>query len=360
MPCRVFDLVESCGREVDVGQRQVPALWVCDVGAELVTAGARRVSAEVRRWCQDEPVGVIAVFLKVGDAFAVCGGEGLESRREQLLIVRDDPIVRKVERGEEPNRDDPRDAVRASGGEDAGVDVPVEARVEVMERSRRCGERGHRRNHGVRPGRRGTDRVTVEGVSYSHGDACCHESWVPCGVAHERRDLDPARECGSGERLPGATARTKNDETDRGLGCCHVIDGIFGKLVTSTKPGAVVVGQISESARPERIHPACPTSAFPIQIGGKWTGMIIICLLYGPRRFSELRAALETVTPKVLTQTLRDMSRDGLLVRHDFAENPPHVEYELTPLGHSLMDVIEAARAWSDAHISELLNVRNL
>jgi DNA-binding HxlR family transcriptional regulator len=110
--------------------------------------------------------------------------------------------------------------------------------------------------------------------------------------------------------------------------------------------------------RPERIHPACPTSAFPIQVGGKWTGMAILCLSDGPRRFSELRAQLTPVTPKVLTQTLRDMSRDGLVVRRDHQQNPPHVTYELTDLGRSLIDVIDAARAWSKAHLPDLLAAR--
>ncbi|MDN5725771.1 MAG: helix-turn-helix transcriptional regulator [Propionibacteriales bacterium] len=116
--------------------------------------------------------------------------------------------------------------------------------------------------------------------------------------------------------------------------------------------------ELDREVRPERIHPACPTSALPIRIGGKWTGMIIISLLDGPRRFTELRTALGTVTPKVLTQTLRDMTRDGLIVRNDFAENPPHVEYDLTPQGRSLIMVIDAARAWSDAHIAGLLDAR--
>jgi DNA-binding HxlR family transcriptional regulator len=56
----------------------------------------------------------------------------------------------------------------------------------------------------------------------------------------------------------------------------------------------------------------------------------------GPRRFTDLRTTIGGVTPKVLTQTLRAMARDGLLTRRAFAEVPPRVEYELTPLGRSL------------------------
>jgi DNA-binding HxlR family transcriptional regulator len=114
-----------------------------------------------------------------------------------------------------------------------------------------------------------------------------------------------------------------------------------------------------DAKRPERVHPACPTSAFPFQVGGKWAGMVVLCLIERPRRFTELRAQLTPITPKVLTQTLRDMQRDGLLLRRDHETNPPHVEYELTELGRSLMDLIDAARAWSDKHLDDLLAARD-
>ncbi|MFJ3957058.1 winged helix-turn-helix transcriptional regulator [Arthrobacter sp. NPDC090010] len=112
------------------------------------------------------------------------------------------------------------------------------------------------------------------------------------------------------------------------------------------------------TARPERIHPACPSAAFPFQLGGKWMGMVILCLADRPRRFTELREAMGGVTAKVLSQTLRDMVRDGLAVRLDFEENPPRVEYELTALGSSLIEVIDAVRAWSERHLDELLRAR--
>jgi len=86
--------------------------------------------------------------------------------------------------------------------------------------------------------------------------------------------------------------------------------------------------------------------------------MIVICLLDGPRRFGELRQQLAPITAKVLTQTLRDMERDGLLTRRSLPTNPPHVEYALTPLGRSLLELIDAARAWADAHLPAVLDAR--
>ncbi|TXS43826.1 transcriptional regulator [Streptomyces sp. or43] len=104
--------------------------------------------------------------------------------------------------------------------------------------------------------------------------------------------------------------------------------------------------------------PVCPSSALPIRIGDKWTAMVVLCLQGGRRRFSELRVPLGAITPRVLAATLRAMERDGLVTRTAYEENPPRVEYELTPLGHSLTLLIEAARSWSKDHLPALLDAR--
>jgi DNA-binding HxlR family transcriptional regulator len=104
--------------------------------------------------------------------------------------------------------------------------------------------------------------------------------------------------------------------------------------------------------------PMCPSSALPFQIGDRWTGMVLLCLEQGRRRFGEIRLPLRAITPKVLTQTLRAMERDGLVTRTAYDENPPRVEYELTPLGRSLLTLVDAARAWSRQHLPELLEAR--
>jgi len=113
-----------------------------------------------------------------------------------------------------------------------------------------------------------------------------------------------------------------------------------------------------EPLDPEMFDPVCPSGALPIQIGDKWTGMVLICLQDGPRRFNEIRVPLRAVTAKVLSRTLRAMERDGLVTRTAYDENPPRVEYELTPLGRSLFALIEAARTWSAQHLPTLLAAR--
>lgn len=102
----------------------------------------------------------------------------------------------------------------------------------------------------------------------------------------------------------------------------------------------------------------CVPGRPPIQIGDKWTAKIIVCLQTGPRRFSELQVPLRAITPKVLTESLRAMERDGLITRTAYPEIPPRVEYELTALGRSLLEPMEAACAWNRAHLPELLDAR--
>lgn len=104
--------------------------------------------------------------------------------------------------------------------------------------------------------------------------------------------------------------------------------------------------------------PARPSSLMPIRFGDKWSAMVISCLEDGPRRFSEIRVPLDPVTPKVLTETLRALERDGMLTRTQYPEIPPRVEYELTPLGRSLLEPLAAARAWCDQHLPALLEAR--
>ena len=98
----------------------------------------------------------------------------------------------------------------------------------------------------------------------------------------------------------------------------------------------------------------------PIRIGVKWTAKVIRCLEGGPRRFSELRVPLSGVTPKVLTETLRAMERDGLVTRTVHAEIPLRVEYELTPLGRTLLEPMAACCEWTRAHLPDLLAARDL
>ena len=90
------------------------------------------------------------------------------------------------------------------------------------------------------------------------------------------------------------------------------------------------------------------------RIGDKWTVLVVLLLSGGPVRFSELRGHLGRVAPKVLTQTLRRMERDGLVTRTIFAEVPPRVEYALTSLGRSLIEPITVIADWAEVHVGRI------
>lgn len=102
----------------------------------------------------------------------------------------------------------------------------------------------------------------------------------------------------------------------------------------------------------------CPSSLNPIRFGDKWAALVIHCLQHGPRRFSKLRVPPSRVTPKVLTQSLRSLERNGLVRRTVHAAATPHVEYELTPLGRGMLEPMAAACTWAEKHWNELLDAR--
>lgn len=85
-------------------------------------------------------------------------------------------------------------------------------------------------------------------------------------------------------------------------------------------------------------------------ITGKWKVEIICALVDGPRRFGELRRCLPGVTQHMLTAQLRELERDGLVLRTAHAEVPPRVEYELTEAAYALEPVFEALVGWSGRH----------
>lgn len=103
---------------------------------------------------------------------------------------------------------------------------------------------------------------------------------------------------------------------------------------------------------------ACRSSALPMRMSNKWAPKIMACLKTGRRRFSELQAPLQSITPKVLVESLRAMERDGIISRTSYPGVPPRVEYELTDLGRSLLDPIDAWCDWAQEHLPEVLDAR--
>jgi DNA-binding HxlR family transcriptional regulator len=79
-------------------------------------------------------------------------------------------------------------------------------------------------------------------------------------------------------------------------------------------------------------------------IGAKWTAVLVHDLSEGPRRFSDLERALPGISPRTLSERLRALEQEGVVVRESYAESPPRVEYELTDKGRALLPIIDAMR----------------
>jgi DNA-binding HxlR family transcriptional regulator len=196
-----------------------------------------------------------------------------------------------------------------------------------------CGPDEERGRVGARPVHRGgrNDRV-VPGGQFGHqcgiGDITGYHAYI--GQVVYRRIADHGRHLvtaaqGLRDSLPASSsARPENDDFTHAA-------TVAGAPVTRRKP--VIVRAVRRPLAADMFDELCPSSLSPIRFGDKWAGLIHRCLEGGPRRFSELRVPLRRVTPKVLTQSLRALQRDGFITRVDRASV---IEYELTPLGRRL------------------------
>lgn len=100
---------------------------------------------------------------------------------------------------------------------------------------------------------------------------------------------------------------------------------------------------------------SCPVRNIISRFSGKWA-LLILCVLSenGATRFNTISKALPDISPKVLTETLKNLEADGFITRKMYQEIPPKVEYSLTPLGKSLMPLIGNLVAWTMEHYAEI------
>jgi DNA-binding HxlR family transcriptional regulator len=90
------------------------------------------------------------------------------------------------------------------------------------------------------------------------------------------------------------------------------------------------------------------------RVGDKWSLFVISCLGDGPKRFTALKRSVDGISQRMLTVTLRGLERDGIVSRTMYPVMPPRVDYELTPLGRTLLDAVGALMTWADAHLDEV------
>jgi DNA-binding HxlR family transcriptional regulator len=95
------------------------------------------------------------------------------------------------------------------------------------------------------------------------------------------------------------------------------------------------------------------------RVGDKWTLLTITALASGPLRFTAVHEQVVGVSQRMLSQTLRALTRDGLVTRTAYPEVPPRVEYALTPLGRSLSEAVDGLVQWARDHQSDIVRNRN-
>jgi DNA-binding HxlR family transcriptional regulator len=102
----------------------------------------------------------------------------------------------------------------------------------------------------------------------------------------------------------------------------------------------------------------CPVRDVLDRIGDKWSVLILKNLETGPQRFGALKRLIGDISQRMLTQTLRDLQRDGLILRTVYPTVPPSVDYRLTKLGTSLMEPLEHLVQWSDRNHDKVRRAR--
>ena len=100
----------------------------------------------------------------------------------------------------------------------------------------------------------------------------------------------------------------------------------------------------------EDILPDCPVATTVLMIGSKWKLLVMRNLMQRPWRFNELQKSIEGISQKALTETLRSMEADGIVLRTAYPEVPPRVEYSLTELGRSMQPIIKSMELWGLAY----------
>jgi DNA-binding HxlR family transcriptional regulator len=96
---------------------------------------------------------------------------------------------------------------------------------------------------------------------------------------------------------------------------------------------------------------ACPSRQLLDRLSDKWVSLILTALAEGEQRYSEIARTIAGVSQKMLTQTLRNLERDGILIRSITPAVPVRVSYQLTPLGESLLPVVRAVKQWAEQNM---------
>jgi DNA-binding HxlR family transcriptional regulator len=123
------------------------------------------------------------------------------------------------------------------------------------------------------------------------------------------------------------------------------LNAIRGVIASKSQAGKI---------SPAGLEQACPVRGVLDRVGDKWSFLIVSMLAEKPLRFGELRRSVPDISQRMLTQTLRELQRDGLVDREVFPTNPPSVEYSLTKLGQSLLVPMNGLIAWAEKNHAKI------
>lgn len=108
------------------------------------------------------------------------------------------------------------------------------------------------------------------------------------------------------------------------------------------------------------LDPDCPSRQALALLADKWVLLVIVSLAHRqPQRNGELKRSISDISQKMLIQTLRQLEEKGIVSRTVYDEVPPHVEYQLTPLGESLLTPLDALKTWAEANCLALETIRS-
>lgn len=111
---------------------------------------------------------------------------------------------------------------------------------------------------------------------------------------------------------------------------------------------------------PSSEYEQCPVTDVLRRVGDKWTVLVIVLLGARPHRFNALHRGIDGISQRMLTRTLRALEQDGLVQRTVFPTIPPSVEYDLAPLGRSLLVPLSALADWAITHQPEIARARGV
>jgi DNA-binding HxlR family transcriptional regulator len=123
-------------------------------------------------------------------------------------------------------------------------------------------------------------------------------------------------------------------------------------------PACEPSGQADEPGAVVSERSPCRAREVLQRVGDKWSVLVIDLLGQGTMRFTELHRAIDGITARMLTVTLRGLERDGIVTRTIHPVIPPRVEYALTPMGRTLLDTIGQLVDWTDSHLPEIQAAR--